>query len=255
MGKTICVVNQKGGVGKTTTAINLSAYLAAEGHPTLLVDMDPQGNASSGLGFQRPRKTIYEVLLGDYTLSSTIVKTNVEKLDLVPSDIRLSGAELELASMERRESRARAALETVRDQYDFILIDCPPSLNMLTVNALTAAQSVIIPVQCEYYALEGLTTLMQTIQRVQRGLNTGLQVEGIVMTMLTSNTKLGQEVVEDVRRHYGEYIFETVIPRNVKLGEAPSFCQPVSTYAPTSTGAEKYHALAQELLKKNHMLD
>lgn len=251
MGKIICIANQKGGVGKTTTAVNLAACLAEEGKKTLLVDMDPQGNASSGLGVRAGKKTVYEVLLGDCTLDSVIEKTKQKKLWVAPSDIRLAGAELELANLERREYRVRAALEAVRKDYDFLIIDCPPSLGLLTINALTAAQSVLIPIQCEYYALEGVTALMNTVQRVKRGLNPGLEIEGVLLTMLDGRTNLGLQVVAEVKKHFKQAVFKTTVPRNVRLGEAPSHGLPIHLYDPRSTGAEAYTALAKEVIKKN----
>ena len=251
MGKIICIANQKGGVGKTTTAVNLAACLAEEGKKTLLVDMDPQGNASSGLGVRAGKKTVYEVLLGDCTLDSVMEKTKQKRLWVAPSDIRLAGAELELANLERREFRMRAALEPVRKDYDFLIIDCPPSLGLLTINALTAAQSVLIPIQCEYYALEGVTALMNTVQRVKRSLNPGLEIEGVLLTMLDGRTNLGLQVVAEVKKHFKQAVFKTIVPRNVRLGEAPSHGLPIHMYDPRSTGAEAYIALAKEVIKKN----
>lgn len=251
MGKIICIANQKGGVGKTTTAVNLAACLAEEGKKTLLVDMDPQGNASSGLGVRAGKKTVYEVLLGDCTLDSVMEKTKQKRLWVAPSDIRLAGAELELANLERREFRMRAALEPVRKDYDFLIIDCPPSLGLLTINALTAAQSVLIPIQCEYYALEGVTALMNTVQRVKRSLNPGLEIEGVLLTMLDGRTNLGLQVVAEVKKHLKQAVFKTTVPRNVRLGEAPSHGLPIHMYDPRSTGAEAYMALAKEVIKKN----
>ena len=251
MSKIICVANQKGGVGKTTTAVNLSACLAEEGKPTLLIDMDPQGNASSGLGVRAGKKTVYEAVLGECTLESTLEKTKQKKLMVAPSDIRLAGAELELAALPRREYRMRAAVDPLRGQFDYIVIDCPPSLGLLTVNALTAAQSVLVPIQCEYYALEGVSALMNTIQRVKKGLNPALDIEGILLTMLDGRTNLCLQVVAEVKKHFKKQVFDTVIPRNVRLGEAPSHGLPIHLYDNRSTGAEAYRALAKEVLKRN----
>lgn len=251
MSKIICIVNQKGGVGKTTTAVNLSACLAEEGRRTLLVDMDPQGNASSGLGIRAGKKTVYEALVGECTLESTVEKTRQKKLFVAPADIRLAGAELELASLERREYRMRAALEPIKNDYDYILIDCPPSLGLITVNALTTARSVLVPIQCEYYALEGVTALMNTVQRVKRSLNPGLDIEGVVLTMMDGRTNLSIQVVAEVKKHFKKQVFDTVIPRNVRLGEAPSHGLPIHMYDPRSSGAAAYQALAREVLKRN----
>ena len=251
MGKIICIANQKGGVGKTTTAVNLAACLAEEGKRTLLLDMDPQGNASSGLGVKAEKKTVYEALLGECTLESAIEGTRQDHLWVAPSDIRLAGAELELANLDRREYRMRAAIEPLRDRYDFVIIDCPPSLGLLTINALSAAQSVLIPIQCEYYALEGVTALMNTVQRVKRGLNPKLEIEGVLLTMLDGRTNLGLQVVAEVKKHFKRQVFAVTIPRNVRLGEAPSHGLPIHLYDPRSTGAEAYRALAKEVIKKN----
>ena len=251
MSKIICVVNQKGGVGKTTTAVNLSACLAEEGQRTLLIDMDPQGNATSGLGVRAGKKTVYEAVLGECTLESTLEKTKQKKLTVAPADIRLAGAELELASLTRREYRMRAAVEPIREQFDYILIDCPPSLGLLTVNALTAAQSVLIPIQCEYYALEGVSALMNTVQRVKKGLNPALETEGVLLTMMDGRTNLCIQVVAEVKKHFKKQVFDTVIPRNVRLGEAPSHGLPIHLYDNRSTGAEAYRALAKEVIRRN----
>ncbi len=251
MGKIICIANQKGGVGKTTTAVNLAACLAECGKRVLLVDMDPQGNATSGLGIRAGKKTVYEALLGECTLESAVEKTRQSGLCLCPGDIRLAGAELELAGLERREYRMRAALESVRGDYDFLLVDCPPSLGLLTVNALTAAQSVLIPIQCEYYALEGVTALMNTVQRVRKGLNPALEIEGVLLTMLDGRTNLGLQVVAEVKRHFKQKVFRTTVPRNVRLGEAPSHGLPIHLYDSRSTGAEAYRALAREVIANN----
>lgn len=245
------MANQKGGVGKTTTAVNLSACLAEAGKSTLLIDMDPQGNASSGLGVKAGKRTVYEAVLGEFTLESTVEKTKQKKLMVAPSDIRLAGAELELASLSRREYRMRAAIEPLRQQFEYMVIDCPPSLGLLTVNALTAAQSVLVPIQCEYYALEGVSALMNTIQRVRKGLNPALEIEGVLLTMLDGRTNLCLQVVAEVKKHFKKQVFDTVIPRNVRLGEAPSHGLPIHLYDNRSTGAEAYRALAREVLKRN----
>ena len=250
MSKIICIANQKGGVGKTTTAVNLSACLADEGKRVLLVDLDPQGNATSGLGVRAGKKTVYEALLGECTLEKTVEKTRQKHLSVAPADIRLAGAELELANMERREFRLRAALEDARKEYDYLLIDCPPSLGLLTVNALTAAQSILIPIQCEYYALEGVSALMGTVQRVKKGLNPALEIEGVLLTMLDGRTNLGLQVVDEVKKHFRQQVFQTTVPRNVRLGEAPSHGLPIHLYDGRSTGAEAYRALAREVIHK-----
>ncbi len=251
MGKVICVANQKGGVGKTTTAVNLAACLAENGKRVLLVDLDPQGNASSGLGVKAGKKTAYEALLGQCPLESVIAPTKQKDLFVAPSDIRLAGAELELASLDRREYRVRAMVEPLRAKFDFILMDCPPSLGMLTINALTAAQSVLIPIQCEYYALEGVTALMNTVQRVKKSLNPALDIEGVLLTMLDGRTNLGLQVVQEVKKHFRGKVFATTIPRNVRLGEAPSFGLPIHLYDKRSTGAEAYLSLSREVIARN----
>ena len=251
MGKIIAVANQKGGVGKTTTAVSLSAYLAEQGKRVLLVDADPQGNASSGVDAAAGKHTLYEALLMQCEIAKTIEKTAVDRLSVCPSDIRLAGAEIELIDMDRREYRMRAALSQVKDQYDFIIIDCPPSLGLLTVNALTAAQTVLIPIQTEYYALEGVTALMDTIRRVRHSLNTSLEIEGVLLTMYDGRTNLSLQVAAQVKKHFKKQVFHTVIPRNVRLGEAPSHGEPISRYDPRSQGGMAYAALAEEVIRNN----
>ncbi len=251
MGKIIAVANQKGGVGKTTTAVSLSAYLAEQGKRVLLVDADPQGNASSGVDTAAGKHTLYEALLMQCEMAKTIEKTAVDRLSVCPSDIRLAGAEIELIDMDRREYRMRAALSQVKEQYDFIIIDCPPSLGLLTVNALTAAQTVLIPIQTEYYALEGVTALMDTIRRVRHSLNTSLEIEGVLLTMYDGRTNLSLQVAAQVKKHFKKQVFHTVIPRNVRLGEAPSHGEPISRYDPRSQGGMAYAALAEEVIKNN----
>lgn len=251
MNKIIAVTNQKGGVGKTTTAISLSACLASAGKKVLLVDMDPQGNASSGIGVRPDKKSVYEMILSKATASGVTFATVQSGLKVIPADIRLSGAEIELASLDRREYRLRAALESVKAEYDFIIIDCPPSLSLLTINALTAAQSVIVPIQCEYFALEGLTALINTITRIKHSFNPGLDIEGILLTMFDGRTNLCLQVANEVKKHFKGKVFSTSIPRNVRLGEAPSHGLPINIYDRRSSGAEAYTMLANELIKRN----
>jgi len=251
MGKIIAVANQKGGVGKTTTSVNLSSCLAEKGKKVLLIDADPQGNASSGAGAKAGNQTLYEILLGLATPEKCIVKTDTPNLSVIPSDIRLAAAEIELVGLERREYRMRAALRTLTSDYDYILIDCPPSLGLLTINALTAANSVLIPIQCEYYALEGVSSLIDTVNRIRHGLNPSLDIEGILLTMLDGRTNLGLQVVAQVKKHFKGQVFATSIPRNVRLGEAPSHALPINRYDPRSTGAEAYRSLAAEVLSRN----
>ena len=251
MARIIAVTNQKGGVGKTTTAINLSACLMAQKKKVLLVDIDPQGNATSGLGVGSKNKhTVYDVLIGEARARDAVVATGHGSLDIIPTAIELAGAEIELVGVEHREQLLKTALDELRDDYDFILIDCPPSLSLLTINALTAADSVLIPIQCEYYALEGLGQLMNTTKLMRRKLNPALEIEGIVLTMFDSRTNLCAQVVDEVQRHFPRDLFETMIPRNVRLSEAPSFGLPIHLYDARCSGAKAYEALAKELLER-----
>ena len=252
LGRIIAVANQKGGVGKSTTAINLSACLAEKGKKVLAIDMDPQGNTTSGFGVDKNgiENTLYELLLGEAETKDTIVKDVVENLDLIPSNINLSGAEIELVGIDDKEFILKGITDKLRRKYDYIILDCPPSLNMLTINALTAATSVLVPIQCEYYALEGLTQLLHTINLVKSRLNPDLEMEGVVFTMYDSRTNLSMQVVENVKENLNQNIYKTIIPRNVRLAEAPSYGQPINIYDPRSAGAESYRLLAEEVLNR-----
>ena len=256
MGKIIAVANQKGGVGKTTSAINLAASLAALEFKTLLVDADPQANATSGIGFDPGdiSKSIYECMVDGVNVQDIIVKSNIDYLDLVPSHIDLVGAEVEMINLPNREEKMREALRSVADNYDFIIIDCSPSLGLITVNALTAANSVIIPVQCEYFALEGLGKLLNTIKIIQSRLNTDLEIEGILLTMYDVRLRLSNQVVEEVKLHFQQMVFDTIIPRNVKLSESPSFGLPAIMHDADSKGAISYLNLAREIAEKNAVI-
>lgn len=252
MSRIISIANQKGGVGKTTTTINLSACLAEKGKKVLVVDIDPQGNTSSGLGIDKDNieNTIYELFLDECTLEECIQKSVVDNLDVIPSNINLSGAEIELISIEDKEYMLKNILDSLRDKYDFILIDCPPSLNLLTVNAMTASDTVLVPIQCEYYALEGLTQLIHTIDLITERLNSKLEIEGIVFTMYDARTNLSTQVVENVKENLDRRIYKTIIPRNVRLAEAPSYGMPIIMYDAKSSGAEAYRFLAEEVIER-----
>lgn len=250
MVKVIAIANQKGGVGKTTTAVNLAACLALKGRKVLMLDADPQGNATSGLGFDKRdiKKCIYDTLINDVMMKDVLLHSDYENLDVIPATIQLAGAEIELVSLMNREGRLKNALERVKHDYDYVLIDCPPSLGLLTINALTAANSVLVPIQCEFYALEGVSQLMNTIKLVQRNLNPALKLEGVLMTMFDQRTNLSSDVVGEVRKYFNTKMYNTIIPRNVRLSEAPSHGQPVIVYDPKSKGAQVYMELAAEVL-------
>ncbi|EQC2404742.1 ParA family protein [Listeria monocytogenes] len=250
MSKVIALANQKGGVGKTTSSVNLSSSLAFLGKKVLLVDIDPQGNASSGVGVNKGEieHCIYDVLVDDVAIQDVLQKTDLDNLNVIPATIQLAGAEVELVPAISREIRLKKAIDSIRDDYDYVIIDCPPSLGLLTLNALTAADSVLIPVQCEYYALEGLSQLLNTIRIVQKHLNEDLQIEGVLLTMLDARTNLGIQVIEEVKKHFQNKVFNTIIPRNVRLSEAPSHGKPILLYDAKSKGAEVYLELAKEVV-------
>jgi len=256
MGKVISIANQKGGVGKTTSAINLAASLAAIEHSTLLIDIDPQSNSTSGLGIEASTvsNSIYEIMVGGVEMSQAVRETELDYLDLIPSHINLVGAEIEMVERSERERILLKAVKEIRKDYDFVIIDCPPSLGLLTINALTCSDSVLIPVQCEYFALEGLGQLLNTIKIVRQHLNPDLEIEGVLLTMYDTRTRLSNQVAEEVKRYFDDRVFSSVITRNVRLAEAPSFGKPAILYDATSTGAKNYLALARELIQRNKNL-
>lgn len=253
MAQVISIANQKGGVGKTTTTINLGASIAIRGYKVLIIDTDPQGNATSGLGIEKSSvdQDVYNVLIDEISMSKTIHHTSTSNLDIVPATIQLAGAEIELTSLMARETRLKQGIDEISDQYDFILIDCPPSLGQLSINAFTASDSILIPVQSEYYAMEGLSQLLNTIRLVQKHFNKNLGVEGVLLTMLDARTNLGADVVKEVKEYFNKKVYKTIIPRITKLAEAPSFGKPITEYAPKSRGAQVYDSLAKEVLKSH----
>ena len=252
MGKIISVANQKGGVGKTTTTVNLSTILAKKGKKVLLIDTDPQGNATSGLGVSKDVElSVYDILIGDTEFDETLQETAIKNLKVCPSNMSLAGAEVQLVSMMSREQRLKTKLDKIKDQYDYILIDCPPSLGLVTLNAFTASDSVLIPVQCEYFALEGLGQLLNTVNLVKKHLNKNLEIEGALLTMYDARTNLSNQVVKEVKKYFEDKVYKTVIPRNVRLSEAPSYGMPITVYDPRSKGAKAYEKFAKELLKNN----
>lgn len=253
MGRIIAVANQKGGVGKTTTSINLSAALAARGKKVLVIDTDPQGNTTSGFGIDKNNldETIYELILEECSIMDCIIMDVIPNVSVIPSNVNLAAAEIELIGIDRKEFILKNAVDYVVDKYDYIIIDCPPSLNMLTINSMTTADSVLVPIQCEYYALEGLSQLIHTVNLVKERLNPELEMEGVIFTMYDSRTNLSMQVVENVKNNLTQYIFTTLIPRNIRLAEAPSYGQPITIYDPKSAGAEAYMDLAEELIRKN----
>lgn len=255
MSRIIAIANQKGGVGKTTTAINLSASLAEKGKKVLLIDTDPQGNATSGFGIDKNEldNTIYELILGECSVQDCIIKDVISGVSILPSNVNLAAAEIELIGVDKKEYILKNEIDWVRDEYDFIIIDCPPSLSMLTVNAMTTADSVLVPIQCEYYALEGLSQLIHTVNLVKERLNPELDMEGVVFTMYDSRTNLSSQVVENVKQHLEQNVYKTVIPRNIRLAEAPSYGMPIQKYDPKSAGAEAYMLLADEVINRKDM--
>ena len=252
MGRIIAIANQKGGVGKTTTSINLSSCIAAKGKKVLVVDIDPQGNTTSGYGIEKNDldNTIYELMLGDCSIEDCIIKDVIENISILPSNVNLAAAEIELIGVDKKEYILKNEIDWVKDRYDYIIIDCPPSLSLLTVNAMTTADSVLVPIQCEYYALEGLSQLIHTVNLVKERLNPNLEMEGVVFTMYDSRTNLSAQVVENVKSHLNQKVYRTVIPRNIRLAEAPSYGQPINIYDPKSAGAESYLALAKEVIDR-----
>ncbi len=254
MGRVIAITNQKGGVGKTTTSINLSSCLAEFGKKVLLIDIDPQGNSTSGVGVEKNKleKTVYDLLIESCEVQECLVHTEIENLDILPSNVNLSGAEIDLIGIDEREFILKRNIDKIRDEYDFILIDCPPSLNMLTVNAMTTADTVLVPIQCEYYALEGLSQLIHTIELVKSRLNPDLEMEGVVFTMYDARTNLSLQVVENVKDNLRQNIYKTIIPRNIKLAEAPSYGLPINLYDSKSAGAESYRLLAEEVIDRDN---
>lgn len=253
MGKAIAIFNQKGGVGKTTTNINLGACLAMKGKKVLILDIDPQGNTTSGIGIKKKTLdyTVYDLLIDkDFDTRSAILPTAVERLNIIPASVDLAGAEIELVQIDGREKRLKNAIDKVRDSYDYIFIDCPPSLGLLTINSLTAVESVLIPLQCEFYALEGVSQLMNTIELVKRGLNPGLEIEGVILSMFDGRTNLSAQVVQEVKRYFGDKVYSTVIPRNIRLAEAPGYGMAITQYDPKSKGAEAYIEFADEFLER-----
>ena len=249
--KTISVLNQKGGVGKTTSAVNIASFLAITETPVLIIDMDPQGNASTGLGVGNQKLTIYDLLINNKNINRTIQKTEIDFLEIIPSNSQLAGAEIELVSMFTRETILKQIIQNVVGKYKYIIIDCPPSLGLLTINALTASNSIIIPIQCEYYALDGLSQLLNTIRLVQKNLNSNLTIEGILITMFDSRLNLSQQVLKEVKDYFGDKVYKTLINRNVKLGEAPSHGKPIILYDASSTGSQNYMNLVSEILQDN----